>query len=78
MQYTNDWDKATRILARFMRGLLEGDREAQRNVKEPQRLLRDTGDVDAMIKEQGDIKPYVDPVLSSSRRHHIIAAWGLE
>ena len=26
MHYTNSWDKATRILARFMKGLLTGDR----------------------------------------------------
>ena len=51
--------------------LLEGDPEAQQNVKEPQRLLRHTSDVEAMVKEQGDIKPYVDPVLKASRRHYI-------
>ena len=26
MHYINDWDKATKILTRFMRGLLTGDR----------------------------------------------------
>ena len=51
--------------------LLTGDSTAQQQVKEPQRLMRDAGDVEQLVREHGDIKPYIDPVLSSSRRHYV-------
>ena len=51
--------------------LLEGDEQAQQNVKEPERLLRNADEVAALIKEHGDIQTYVDPVLRSSRRHYV-------
>ena len=51
--------------------LLMGDSTAQQQVEEPQRLRRDPGDVEQLVREHGDIKPYIDPVLSSSRRHYV-------
>ena len=54
-----------------MHDLLKGDPTAQQQVNEPQRLLRDTGDVQRLIEEHGDIRPYVHPLLSSSRRHYV-------
>ena len=54
-----------------MHDLLKGDPTAQQQVNEPQRLLRDISDVQRLIDEHGDIRPYVDPLLSSSRRHYV-------
>ena len=51
--------------------LLMGDSTAQQQVKEPQRLMRDPGDVEQLVREHGEITPYIDPVLSSSRRHYV-------
>ena len=48
-----------------------GDPEAQQTVKEPQRLLRSEEEVIAMVAELGDITPYVDPILLSSRRRYM-------
>ena len=57
--------------APLVHDLLEGDPTAQQQLNEPQRLLRDIGDEQRLIDEHGDIHPYVDPVLKSSRRHYV-------
>ena len=57
--------------APMVRDLLMGDAESQQSVDEPQRLLRDTGDFERLSREHGEIRSYVDPVLSNSRRHYL-------
>ena len=49
-----------------------GDSAAQQQVEEPQRLMRDPGDVEQLVREHGEIKPYIDPALSSSRHHCVV------
>ena len=57
--------------APMARDLLHGDPTNQQFLDEPQRLMRDEGDVEQMIRDFGDITPYVDPILKSSRRHYL-------
>jgi hypothetical protein len=64
----------TTASAPLVRDLLTGDATAQQQVEEPQRLLRDIDEYELMVKENGDIKPYVDSILQSSSRHYNFSA----
>ena len=61
----------TTASAPLVRDLRTGDATAQQQVEEPQRLLRDIDEYELMVKENGGIKPYVDPILQSSCSHYI-------